>query len=182
MNKQVIHISAAALLATAVGFASIANAASQGQVTFNGELTNDTCAIKAGDDNKVITLGKIPTNALTASGRTAGSQMFTIGVDNCPTGTTTVTAHWETTNMNPDTGNARNQATGTGAATNVDVQLLDRDGTTPLRLGSRGVAVAVSGTGTTRGATLNYGGQYYATGATTAGTVTAVARFTLAYN
>jgi len=181
MNKQVLHISAAALLAMGVGIASTA-VASQGQVTFNGQLTNDTCVIKAGDENKVVTLPRISTSTLSASGRIAGSTMFTIAIEKCSTGISSAAAHWETTNMNPDTGNARNQATGTTAATNVDVQLLDRDGTTVLRLGSRGAPIAVSGTGDARGATLNYGGQYYSFGAATAGTVTAVARFTLAYN
>ncbi|MGF6508694.1 type 1 fimbria pilin [Paraburkholderia sp. 32] len=83
--------------------------------------------------------------------------------------------------MDPVTRNAINQAT-TLPAGNVEVQLLDHNGTSGeesvLPLGSAGEFVAVGNDGT---ATMYYAGQYYATGRATAGNVTAVVRYTLAY-
>ncbi|MBV8271923.1 MAG: type 1 fimbrial protein [Cupriavidus sp.] len=180
MKNELVKISAVALLT--MGMGSTAFAQSQGQVTFNGALTGDTCTISADDVNRNVPMPRIPTSALATATSVAGATMFAITVAGCAATTNSVAAHWETMNMNPDTRNARNLATGDTAATNVDVQLLDRDGTTVIPLGSAGTPVAITGTGATRGAILNYGGQYYATGATRQGTVTATARFTLTYN
>lgn len=190
MNKKLLKLSAVAVFA--MGAAPMAFAqSSQGQVTFNGELTASTCLIASGDEDKTVTLPTISTSAFSAMGDVAGSKMFTIGVTGCASDISRVAAHWETSNMNPATGNARNLSTGDASATppkaaaaNVDVQLLDADGTTAVRLGSTGAMVPVTGTGAARGVVLNYGGQYYANSNTmpTAGLVRAVARFTLAYN
>lgn len=151
-------------------------AAGTGKVTFNGKLIQETCQINAGDDDKTVTLPTISAQSLTAAGQTAGSTMFDISVSNCPGDLTSVAAHFETTHMDPDTRNATNQAT-TSPAGLVQVQLLDRDGTTPILLGSSGSPVTITG----GAATMSYGGQYYATGQTTAGNVMAVVNYTLAY-
>lgn len=180
MNKKVIRVVGAMLVAMG---ASGAHAQTQGLVTFNGKLNTSTCKVRAGDTNQTITLPEIQASTLATKGDTAGSTMFTIGVEGCPEtgGPNLVKAHWETTNIDLDTGNALNIAAATPAA-NVTVQLLDGDGKTPVPLGSAGVGVPITGTGAARGATLHYGGQYYAKGLATAGNVTATARFTLAYN
>lgn len=183
MNKQVLQVSIATLLAMGAASNAAAQAVvTQGQVNFDGRLTGQTCSITAGDRNKTVTLPAISIASLTMRGHTAGSKPFSINVDNCPVGVNTVSAHWEITNFNPETGNARNLAT-TNAASNVEVQLMDHDSTV-LRLGDSGKPIRVTRTaadalGT---ATLNYGGRYYATGATSAGTVSTTANFTLAYN
>ncbi|WP_175769861.1 fimbrial protein [Burkholderia cenocepacia] len=152
-------------------------AAGTGTVTFNGKLIQETCQINAGDVSKTVTLPTISTQSLTAAAQTAGSTMFDISVTQCPTDLTSVSAHFETAHMDPDTRNATNQAPPATAANNVQVQLLDRDGTTPILLGSSGAPVAISG----GAAKLSYGGQYYATNQTTAGDVMAVVNYTLAY-
>jgi len=149
-----------------------------GQVTFNGELTDDTCLINSGDEDKTVTLPTISTQSLATAGQAYGSTMFDISVSQCPATLSNVAAHFETTNMNPDTRNAINQATNSPAQ-NVEVQLLDRDGKTPILLGSTGTFVAIDATAGT--AKMSYGGQYYATGKSTAGNVTAIVRYTLAY-
>ena len=46
----------------------------------------------------------------------------------------------------------------------------------------RTVTAPITGTGDTRGATMSYGGQYYATGQAGQGNVTAIVRYTLSYN
>jgi major type 1 subunit fimbrin (pilin) len=174
MKKQITHLMFALV---GVSVAPIAFAqVGAGQVTFNGELIDETCQIDAGDEDKVVTLPTLSTQSLAAAGQTAGSTMFDISVSQCPSKLTSVAAHFETTNMNPDTRNAINQAPANPAG-HVEVQLLDRDGTTPILLGSTGTSVPVSN----GEAKMSYGGQYYATDATTAGSVTAVVRYTLAY-
>ncbi|WGS46074.1 type 1 fimbrial protein [Burkholderia sp. JSH-S8] len=171
-----------ALLGAFVAPAAFAQTApGTGQVTFNGELLPDTCEIAAGDESKTVTLPTLSTQSLDAAGKVEGAKMFDISVSNCPATLNNVAAHFETTNMDPATRNALNQATTTPAG-NVLVQLLDKDGTTPILLGSAGSYEPITGTGAARGATLSYGGQYYATAPTTPGNVTAIVRYTLAYN
>lgn len=177
MKKQVtqLMIALAGLSVAPMVFAQAVPGA--GQVTFNGQLYDDTCVINAGDDDKTVTLPTLSSQSLPVAGNVAGSTMFNISVSECPSTLSQVAAHFETTNMDPNTRNALNQAT-TSPASNVEVQLLDRDGTTPILLGSTGTFVPIASDGT---ATMSYGGEYYATGAATSGNVTAVVRYTLAY-
>jgi major type 1 subunit fimbrin (pilin) len=180
MKKKQVTQLMLAMMGLAVAPMVFAQAApGTGQVTFTGELYDETCVIDAGDDDKKVLLPTLSTQSLNAAGRVAGSTMFDISVSSCPTTLTSVAAHFETTNMNPDTRNAINQAS-VSKAGNVEVQLLDRDGTTPIKLGSTGTSVPIDAASHT--AQMSYGGQYYATDATTAGNVTAIVRYTLAYN
>jgi major type 1 subunit fimbrin (pilin) len=177
MKKQVTQLMIALMGLSVAPMVFAQSAPGAGQVTFDGELYDDTCVINAGDEDKTVTLPTLSTQTLAAAGQVRGSKMFDISVSECPASLSSVAAHFETTNMNPSTRNAINQAT-TSPAKNVEVQLLDRDGTTPILLGSTGTFFPVAGDGT---ATMTYGGQYYATDKTEAGYVTAVVRYTLAY-
>jgi major type 1 subunit fimbrin (pilin) len=185
MNKTLLKLSAVALIAGS--YASLAFAAdevTQGKVNFTGKLVDMTCSIEADSQDQTVTLPTMSTTSLAKDGDVAGSRMFDIKVEKCPSSVKKVAAHFETTNLDPATRNAKNldedQPTG---AKQVTVELLDSDGTTPLKLGTTGSYVNVkesspAGNGT---ATLSYGGRYHATGATTAGTVKAIVSFTLAY-
>ncbi|MCC8395676.1 type 1 fimbrial protein [Paraburkholderia sp. MMS20-SJTR3] len=177
MKKQISHLMIALMGVSVAPMVFAQSAPGTGQVTFNGQLTSETCQINTGDEDKTVMLPTLSTQSLAAAGQTAGSTMFDISVSACPSELTSVAAHFETTNMNPDTRNAINQAPEADAAKNVEVQLLDRDGTNALLLGSTGTAVPIQN----GEATMSYGGQYYATDATTAGKVTAIVRYTLAY-
>ncbi|AXK61798.1 MULTISPECIES: fimbrial protein [Burkholderia] len=174
MKAQVMGLM---FMVAGISVAPAAFAEGTGKVTFNGKLIQETCKINAGDEDKVVTLPQISTQSLTAAGQTAGSTMFDISVSECPAGLNLVAAHFETAHMDPDTRNATNQAPTATAAGLVQVQLLDRDGTTPILLGSSGAPVAISG----GAAKMSYGGQYFATGQTTPGDVMAVVNYTLAY-
>ncbi|AOJ64150.1 fimbrial protein [Burkholderia ubonensis] len=181
MNKKALSIFTAALLGSMAASTAFAQTAvTQGKVTFDGELTTSTCSIKAGDEDKKVILPKISTVDLAKRGDTAGSTSFDITTTNCAADVNKVAAHFEMTNMDPDTGNLKNLLAGDTAAKNVVVQLVNSDGT-GIRAGSTGRYYDVTGTGTGRGATMLYGGQYFATGQTTAGKVNTFARFTLAY-
>ena len=181
MQAKLKKISLIASMGVLAATSQFAHAAGTGQITFNGKLIADTCTINAGDAAKTVTLPTVSAKSLAASGNTAGSTMFTLSVTNCPATLSNVAAHFETDNMDQATHAAKNQAT-TTPATNVVVQLLDKDGTTAIGLGSAGSYVAINGIGDARGATMNYGGRYLATGAAEAGNVMAVVRYTLAYN
>ncbi|MBR8323777.1 MULTISPECIES: fimbrial protein [Burkholderia cepacia complex] len=181
MKKKVLGASAATLLGVMAASPASAQSATQGKVTFDGELTASTCSIKVGDEDKKVLLPKISTVALAKKGDTAGSTSFDISAEKCSTDVNKVAAHFEMTNMDPATGFLKNLLTDAKtAATNVVVQLMNADGTA-IRAGSTGAYFDVTGTGDARGATMLYGGQYYATGATTAGKVNTFARYTLAY-
>ncbi|MBC8728660.1 fimbrial protein [Paraburkholderia sp. UCT2] len=181
MKKQVTQLMIA-LMGLSVAPMVFAQAVpGTGQVTFNGELYDDTCVINSGDEDQTVTLPRVSSQTLPAAGVVGGSTPFNISVSQCPATLKQVAAHFETTNMDPVTRNAINQAT-TSPAQYVEVQLLDHNFTNGaaqvLPLGSTGEFVDV---GTDGSATMYYAGQYYATDRATAGNVTAVVRYTLAY-
>ncbi|SCC14023.1 fimbrial protein [Kosakonia oryziphila] len=154
-------------------------AATQGTVTFNGELIAETCEIAADSLDRQVQLPTISIQTLNAAGTSAGSKGFELNVEKCPEGITNVAAHFEAigNDSDPGTGNLRNQYAGTGtAATNVQVRLYNSD-QKPLKVGETGAAFPVTG----GKATMRYYGGYYAIGATTAGLVYAQADYTLAY-
>jgi major type 1 subunit fimbrin (pilin) len=177
--KKISLIASLGALAATAQFAHAADG--QSTVKFSGELKDETCQIDAGDLDKTVTLPTVSTKTLAASGDVAGSTMFTIKVSNCPSTLTKVAAHFETDNMDEATHGAKNLAQDNPAA-NVVVQIIDKDGTTALGLGTKGSAVDLTASGDTKSATLNYGGRYLATGATTQGKVAATVKYTLAYN
>ena len=180
MKKQVTHLMIALMGLSVAPMVFAQSTPGTGQVTFNGELKDDTCVINAGDEDQKVTLPTVSAKTLPAAGAVGGSTPFAISVSQCPTTLSQVAAHFETTNMDPNTRNAINLAT-TSPAENVQVQLLDHNGklgtAAPLQLGSTGEYVGI----TNQAATMTYSGQYYATDAATAGYVTAVVRYTLAY-
>ncbi|AKP34395.1 fimbrial protein [Yersinia aleksiciae] len=82
LNKTIL---AAALV---LGFASVANAADQGQgtVTFNGSIIDAPCSIAAGSDSQTVEMGQISNVALQNGGRSS-SHDFDIKLENCDTTT-----------------------------------------------------------------------------------------------
>lgn len=184
MSKLNISLCAIALaMTTSSVFA--ADEVTQGTVTFNGKLIAETCSIVSTDVDKQVTLPTISTQTLSTPGAVGGSTTFDINVENCPEtgGPASVAAHFEAINsdgFNTATGNLTNSTTKiAGGAENVEVRLFDKDGITPIPVGSTGGFFPISTTDYT--AKMTYIGAYYASAATTAGDVTAKAQYTLAY-
>ncbi|MFJ3458563.1 fimbrial protein [Scandinavium goeteborgense] len=154
----------------------------QGVVTFTGKLIAETCIVDDTSKDIQVTLPTLSTTSLAAAGDEGGSSTFTINVKSCPAEITKVAAHFEAidaTKFNAVTGNLINQdLEADGGATNVEVRLFEADGTV-IPVGSTGSSFAVDATDGT--AALTYVGAYYATAATTAGTVKAQVQYTLAY-
>jgi major type 1 subunit fimbrin (pilin) len=178
MKKQLMQLTMALAGLSVAPMVFADPAPGTGTVTFNGELTADTCVINAGDVNKIVTLDTVSAQSLPNTGDTAATTNFTISVSQCPTSLSFVAAHFETTNMDENTRNILNKAT-VSPADNVEVQLVDKDGKTPILLGSTGSFYPIDKNAHT--ATMSYYGQYYAAGQVSAGNVTAVASYTLAY-
>ena len=78
LNKTIL---AAGLV---LGFASMANAADQGQgtVTFNGSIIDAPCSIAAGSDSQTVEMGQISNVALQNGGKSS-SHDFNIKLENC---------------------------------------------------------------------------------------------------
>lgn len=180
MKKKVVSFAVATLFGLVAAQSVFAQSIDQGQVKFTGELTANTCTIDVGSKDQIVPLPKVSTSALAAPGDVAGSTAFEIKVSKCAADVKKVAAHFEMENMDPNTRTLKNEATGADAATNVTIQLVNSDGT-ELPVGSTGSYFDVTGTDDARGATMIYGGQYYALDTTTAGKVESHTLFTLAY-
>lgn len=141
-----------------------------------------TCNVDPGSVNKVVTLPSMTAAQLTAS-PTPGSTPFSLQLVNCPANEKVLI------NLNtatPYTGAGASgviaPTAGTGYATNVGVQILNADGSTPVTFGDD-PAQAIN-TGTTSGSSyaVNLYARYYRTGTPVgAGSVKGVATYTINY-
>jgi major type 1 subunit fimbrin (pilin) len=153
--------------------------AADGTITFQGTITDVTCAasVSGQGQNATLTLPTVSTTTLASSGATAGTTPFTIALSGC-TGATANQARTRFeigANVNVTTGRLTNG----GTAGNVNLQLLASDNTV-ITLGAStpyDVPVSItSGSGS-----LQYAVRYYATGAATAGTVSSSVEYTIVY-
>lgn len=180
MKKLALAMSVVAVMAAISG----AQAASTGTITFNGELTANTCdvSIEGQGADAVVTLPILGINQLPAASRTAGSTRFNMELTECVG--TKASAFFEAGTTVLATGRLSNLETGTTAATEVELQL--RDGShaaqNVINVGSSSQVTDTTyvdiSTGT---ATLPYLVEYYATGATTAGLVSSNVVYSIQY-
>lgn len=181
MKKLVL----ATLIGAGLAVSQVA-AAAEGTVNFTGKLVETTCTVSTDSKTLNVTLPTLATSALKNAGDTGGATQFTIKLENCPTtGTNKAKVHFSpipVANVNSTNGRLLNKAT-SGAATNVEIQLLDFDGQREIDVAS----LTANGqntqfqefTGTT--GNLVYFAQYYATGQTTAGAVQGQVQYDIAY-
>lgn len=155
--------------------------ASDGTITFNGELTSATCDVgvnSTGSANATVTLPTLSTGSLASTGTTAGATSFTIDLSSCTDLTTSAYAYFESgANVDTTTGRLNNN----GTATNVEVQLKDSSGST-IEIGSSNQSTSPVAESLSSGsATLAYSAEYYATGAAGAGTVSTSVTYSIEY-
>ena len=173
MKTRILAIAAAAILVAQGAQAS------DGTITFNGQLTNATCTITGGG-NQTVTLPTLSTATLASTGNTAGDTLFDIKLTGCSAGVATATAYFEA-GANTDAVTGRLKSTGT--ASNVQIQLLNSNGSLV-----NVAAPSVAGQGTqaatitSNAGTQSFIARYYATGATTAGTVASSVTYSMVYN
>lgn len=176
----------AGLIALGLGTSQVAVATNAGTVTITGEVIQTTCQIKSGDENKTVTLPKVPTTALSSAGDTAGTTPFTLTITKCSAGDSVEQAgiSWDvnSTNVNTNTGNLTNIATGGTPAENVEVQLLEADGSAITIGGTNDIDyTALKKTAETDETVFKFFAQYHATAQSTAGEVKAIAPFSVVY-
>lgn len=175
-----------AAVALAMSFGQQAMA-SDGTITFNGEVTDVTCSVTANGatGNATVALPTVAASALNGLNQTAGATPFAISLSGC-TGTLTaaknVAVYFEPgTNVNV-AGRLSNNAS-TTPATNVDIALYRAsDVVNPLVLGvtpgEAYGAIPSGGVGTT---TMNFVAKYYATGTATSGKVSSNVTYSIIY-
>lgn len=176
-------ITAATMLAILSAASMGAQAASTGTITFNGELTATTCDANVDGQgaDATIVLPTVGTNQLTAAGDTAGSTGFNIALSNCAGTLQTASAFFEAgSSVDLPTGHLKNM---TGDATNVSLQLLDKaDNEAPIQAGNSNQTANTTYYDISSGsADLPYAVEYYADGATTAGTVVSDVVYSIQY-
>lgn len=176
-------ISSAALLALFSVAAMNAQAASTGTITFNGELTATTCDadVDGQGPDATIVLPTVGTNQLTAEGQTAGRTGFNIGLSNCAGTLQTASAFFEAgSTVDLTTGHLKNV---NGDATNVSLQLRDEAGSEAvIQAGNSNQTANTTYYDISSGsADLPYAVEYYANGATTAGTVVSSVVYSIQY-
>ncbi|WP_373377365.1 fimbrial protein [Cupriavidus nantongensis] len=167
---------------TAMG-AQFAHAA-DGTITFNGNITAQTCKINGNGTNSHdfnVQLPTVSTSTLKAPGNVAGQTPFNIALTDCTPDSGNVHTFFEAgPTTDATTGNLILE---TGGAQNVQIRLLN-GGTanTPIKAGFTDAAQGSNSVPITNGAaTLWYYAQYYATGQATAGAANSSVMYSIAY-
>lgn len=160
-------------------------------VTFQGEVTDQTCSVNInGQTNSIVLLPTVSMadfGASLADGQSAGTTPFTVSVSNCqaPTGgAQTISTVFLGYDVDANSGVLGNRDTSADAAKGFGIQLMDAP--------SAGSAIRLSGATFVPGLTLNngdteasydFGARYFVIDAATAapGKITAVAEYTLSY-
>lgn len=161
--------------ATSTSFAAIT--VPGGTVTINGEITAGACAISSDDANKIVTLDTVPTHKFSAMDQVANTKkQFELTLVDCDTSAAdTVSVTFTGMGVDGKPGVLANTA-GAGAAENIAIQLYDETGAT-LALGTASRDYALAQT-----TPMIFAADYISTASdVTAGKVSAVANFELAY-
>lgn len=159
-----------------------------GRVTFEGEILSDgTCKIETDSQNRTVTLPTVGKANLSLAGQTAAPVPFSITLKEC----NAVDAEKSALLFSGATAGQSYlpNATGSGKATNVGIQIVKADGTgTPIIVdGSQANSEKAPDTGKAQNGTtviqprFDYFARYYAKGAATAGDVEATATFQVQY-
>lgn len=184
MRNNKYAISAFALVLSAV----VTNSAfaADGTITINGQITDTTCTISVdgGNTDATVTLPTVSVSSLATTGATAGATPFSISLSGCAgVALNTASTYFEPgTYVDSQTGRLNIHTAAPDAAGNVQVQLLnaERDAIVvgaSVANGQNDIPVDItSGSGV-----LNYYAQYYATDASTAGSVTTQVDYTMVY-
>ncbi|PHV22481.1 fimbrial protein [Janthinobacterium sp. BJB446] len=154
--------------------------ASDGTITFNGELLDSTCVVTVNGATSTVTLPKLSAAMLKTAKNIAGQTGFNIHLSACTGSTTTAAAFFETgPGVDPLTFNVKS----TGTAKFVQLQLVDAQNGKAIKAGDLDQIASTSRvTKAASGDTvLPYAVQYVATGEATAGTVAGTVTYSINY-
>ncbi|TCM69083.1 major type 1 subunit fimbrin (pilin) [Acinetobacter calcoaceticus] len=178
MNKYQIGFM---LVATALTSTSVL--AADGVITFSGNVVGETCKVDvngAGSATTTVTLPTVNASSLATANQTAGTTPFNIALTGagCTSNSMTAKPYFE-----PETSkvNANGRLINTGAAKNVDIQLLNQ-AQAPIDL-SKDSSSQLFATGNTTAdkTTYNYFARYFATGKSEAGPVNSSVSYSIIY-
>jgi major type 1 subunit fimbrin (pilin) len=176
--KKILAISAL----TALVASSTVQAASSGTINFEGELTATTCdaSVNGAGPSATVKLPTLSVADLAKAGDVKGQTFYTINLSNCAGTLNTASAFYEAgSTVDPTTGRLNT----TGTAGNVQLQLRDGSGAKEIiKVGDSSQITDTTYLSTTGGtATLPYSVAYYATDATTAGSVVSSVVYSIQY-
>ena len=162
-------------------------ALAQNTVTFQGEVSSQTCTVSInGTPNAIVMLPTANLANLTGSaGKATGVTPFTVAISNCTavsSGDTAIQTKFLGHNVDSATGVLGNLAA-VSPAVGVGIQITQKsDGTGPVDLNGPTAVPGLVLKQNETSANHDFGAQYYAlSSAPTAGAVTAVAEYTLSY-
>lgn len=139
-----------------------------------------TCNVDPGSVNKIVTLPSVTAAQVTAN-PTPGSTPFSLQLVNCPANQK-VFININTTNPYTSAVGVIAPTAGTGYATNVGVQILRADGSTPITFSDDPAQAINTGTTSASSYAINLYARYYRTGTpVTAGSVKGIATYTINY-
>ncbi|KVV43758.1 hypothetical protein WT27_09725 [Burkholderia territorii] len=176
------------ILLVSAGFFSAATAyASDGTITFNGNVIASTCKPDGGPADLTVTLPPVSTAALGEAGKSAGRTPFSLSLTGCSTSEgnpTKVAVTFEAgPSVNQSTGRLTVDAGTTEApgAKNVELQVLNAQ-QQPVKVGAAGdqnsLLVDIGQDGKAK---MDYYAEYIATGAAEAGAVNTRVQYSLNY-
>ncbi|WP_049620987.1 fimbrial protein [Frateuria defendens] len=182
------HFVQAALVgAVALALVPVAQA-SDGTITITGNVVGTTCTITGNDlgGNVKVALSPVSATQLKSAGVTAGDTPFTVTLTNCKAGSGSsadtakgaVKMYFEA-GPNVDMATGRLNVTGTNHASNVQLQLLNADGTV-VKIGDASTINSVQ-LNSEGGASLTHVVRYYATGAVSAGAADSSLTYSVVY-
>lgn len=162
--------------------------AQNGTVSISGSLIPTTCAVSvnngttnSGTANGTVTLAPIAVGRLATAATRGGRQNWSIIVGSAAE--PCVTPSVRVAFRNTGNVNAQGRLNNTGTATNVNIAISSAQPGTPSQdinltnnTNSQTVTIPAAGI-----ATLTYAAEYYATGRSTAGTVTTSVQYDLVY-
>ncbi len=180
MKKSMISVATSLGLSSVVLLAS-ASAFANNTITFNGEVTDQTCSVTVNGNasNPVVLLETVSAAMLKEAGSTAGAKTFSVGITGCtaPQAKIDVTTVFVANGVT-DKGNLLN----TGDAKNVALQIMDTEGkavnlSSPAELS--GLVLEVGSTS----ASTEFGVAYISeNGGATPGSVTGALQYAVVYN
>ena len=177
---------ASGLVAVLGLFSSQAVLAYDGVITFEGEITANTCVVKLNDSDDgtgTVTLPTISANHLSEAEDVAGLTAFTIDLSGCVlSDTTTVSTYFEPGTYVNAAG--RLALLDTSEAEKVEIQLLNskQEKIVAGALQSEQKSTEATMESGDTEASLSYYAQYYATGAIKAGKLSSEVSYTIVYD
>lgn len=171
----------------ALALASHSALASDGTISFTGELTTQTCSINGtaadGNRNFNVTLPAATQSSLTVVGATAAETAFQIALTSCTPATGSVRTRFES-GPSVDAASGELLTSGAGSSAGLRIQLLNHDRSV-IAVGATDASQnSLPSTLASGAATLNYIARYHRVSATplAVGAVTSSVTYSMAYN